>query len=197
MTGRTIRTVRIGRLRGRHAGELLTVQRAAYVTEAQRYATAALPPLVETVDQVRADLLAPSVVALGAWLGPRLVGSVRGRTDGDRMEVARLAVAPDVQGRGVGRRLLAAVERAAPPGVRTLWLVTGHASDDALRLYRRAGYARVDAPVDALVDAAGDTPGDTPDGTVVDAAGVALAMLEKGVQRRRRVSLMPRARGRS
>jgi ribosomal protein S18 acetylase RimI-like enzyme len=151
-------TVHIGPLEPGHAGEALTVQWAAYVPIAQRYAAPDLPPLTETLDHLRGDLEA-GVPAFGAWLGPRLVGSVRGRPAGDRMEVARLSVAPDLHRRGIGGRLLAAVEAAAPPAVRTLWLVTGVESDASHELYRRAGYAVV--------------------GTSTDAAGVALVVLEK------------------
>lgn len=150
--------IHIGRLAAGHAGEALTVQRAAYVTEAQRYGAPDLPPLTESLDELRADLEF-GVVAFGAWLGTRLAGSVRGRPDGDRMQVSRLAVAPDLQGRGIGRRLLAAVESGAPPAVRTFWLVTGAGSDTSLTFYQRAGYAVV--------------------GDATDAAGVALAVLEK------------------
>ncbi len=147
-------TVRIGVAGPEHAGEALTVQRAAYVTEAQRYSAPGIPPLVETLDELRADLAAPDVVARAAWLGPRLVGSVRGRVAGDELEVARLTVAPDLQGRGIGRALLTAVHAAAPPGVRRFWLVTGARSADNLRLYAAAGY-RVTGEV---VDAAGVGP---------------------------------------
>ena len=157
-------TVHIGPLGPGHAGEALTVQLAAYVEVARQYGAPDLPPLTETVDTLRADVES-GVPAFGAWLGPRLVGSVRARPDGERMEVRRLSVAPDVRRRGAGRLLLAAVEAAAPPAVRVLWLVTGTASDRSLDLYRRAGYAVV--------------------GDSVDAAGVALAVLEKPVGPRR------------
>lgn len=131
--------VRIAPLRPVHAGEALTVQRAAYVTEAQRYSAPDIPPLTETVAELRADL-AGGVLAVGAWLGPRLVGAVRGRVAGDRMEVARFVVAPDLQGRGAGRALLGALHAAAPPEVAVLWLVTGARSVENLRFYARAGY---------------------------------------------------------
>ena len=50
--------MRIGVAGPEHAGEALTVQRAAYVTEAQRYSAPGIPPLVETLEQLRADLAA-------------------------------------------------------------------------------------------------------------------------------------------
>ncbi|WP_211223989.1 GNAT family N-acetyltransferase [Pseudonocardia asaccharolytica] len=144
--------VRVAPLGAEYAGEAWTVQRAAYVAEAQRYC-AQIPPLVETLATVRAELAradGPELVARGAWLGPRLVGSVRGRIDGDRMEVSRFAVAPDVQHRGIGRALLAAVHAAAPPPVRTFWLVAAAGSEDNLRFYAAAGYRVVDHLVDHL-----------------------------------------------
>jgi ribosomal protein S18 acetylase RimI-like enzyme len=123
-----------------NAGELWTVQRAAFLDEATVYATTDIPPLRETLDELHADLAAPHVRTLAVWLGTRLVGSARGRVDGDRMEVARISVAPDQRGQGFGRLLLTAVEQAAPEQVRTLWLYTGARSEDNQRMYRKAGY---------------------------------------------------------
>ena len=81
-------------------------------------------------------------------------------------------MAPDVQGRGVGRALLAALHAAAPPSVRTMWLVTGARSDDNRRLYAAAGYV----VVGSVVDDAGvelvrmERPAGTPDMAVVRGA---------------------------
>ena len=121
------------------AGEILTVQRAAYLVEAQRYRDLFLPPLTETRDEVRAALAGPAVV-LAARLGPRLVGSVRARIDGDTAHVGRLAVAPDQQGRGIGGRLLSAVEAACAGRVTRFALFTGAESGKNLGLYARRGY---------------------------------------------------------
>ncbi|WP_300019422.1 GNAT family N-acetyltransferase [Pseudonocardia sp.] len=155
--------LRVGRPGPEHAGELLTVQRAAYVTEAQRYDAPHIPPLVETLGEVHADLESADrgagPVVRAAWIGARLVGSVRGRVDGDRMEISRLTVAPDVQGRGVARALLTAVHAATPDAVRTCWLVTGARSEDNMRLYAAAGYAVT--------------------GRAIDAAGVELVRMER------------------
>ncbi|ODU05559.1 MAG: hypothetical protein ABS81_07295 [Pseudonocardia sp. SCN 72-86] len=150
--------VRIGTPAPEHAGEMLTVQRAAYVTEAQRYDAPGIPPLRESLQEIRADLVGAGP-ARAAWIGPRLVGSVRGRVDGTAMEVVRFTVAPDVQGGGIGRALLEALHAAAPAAVRAFWLVTGGRSDDNLRFYGAAGYRVV--------------------GTVVDDAGVELVRMER------------------
>ncbi|MCG5212494.1 GNAT family N-acetyltransferase [Streptosporangium soli] len=119
------------------AGEILTLQRAAYVTEAQLYGDPFIPPLVESVDQIR-KIIGDGTV-LKAVEGGRIIGSVRGRLAGATCLVGRLVVAPDAQGRGVGGALLAALhDDLAEAAVFDLF--TGHLSDGNLRLYRRHGY---------------------------------------------------------
>jgi tRNA (guanine37-N1)-methyltransferase len=49
-------------------------------------------------------------------------------------------VAPDLQGRGMGRALLAHIEAVADPEATSYLLFTGARSADNLRMYRRAGY---------------------------------------------------------
>ncbi|NEM06451.1 GNAT family N-acetyltransferase [Geodermatophilus normandii] len=141
------------------AGEVLTLQRAAYVTEAQLYGDPGIPPLTETLEEVVAAVAAGSV--LTATVGPRVVGAVRGELAGGVLSVGRLVVAPDRRGRGVGTALLAAVERT--PGARRAVLFTGARSAGNLRLYHRAGYReerreRVSAGLE-LLHLAKDLPG--------------------------------------
>jgi GNAT superfamily N-acetyltransferase len=128
------------RLSDLDAGELLTLQRAAYVTEAQLHGDVRLPPLTQTLPELRAELADPAVVALGVRQAGRLVAAVRVRTLGDGLvALGRLAVAPDRQGHGLGSLLLSASETAVP-GTRRIELFTGELSAANLRLYRRFGY---------------------------------------------------------
>lgn len=138
------------RLSDVHAGEVLTLQRAAYVPEAQRYRDPDLPPLVETLDELTAALASPSVVALGVREDHRLVGAVRVRIADDVAHLGRLVVAPDRQGQGIGSALLTACESALPAEVREIRLFTGDRSAATIRLYERFGYLR---------------QGETPEGT--------------------------------
>ena len=55
-------------------------------------------------------------------------------------QIGRLMIAPYLQGRGLGRELLAYAESLAPDDVRTLWLNAGAKSTENLRLYKKAGY---------------------------------------------------------
>ncbi len=125
------------------AGELLTLQRAAYVTEAQSHADPGLPPLRQTLAELREELASPDVVALGIRDRGRLVASVRVRHSGphpEAAEIARLAVAPDRQGEGMGTRLLLEAERHVRPGVIAIVLFTGEHSHRNLVMYARHGY---------------------------------------------------------
>jgi GNAT superfamily N-acetyltransferase len=118
------------------AGELLTLQRAAYVTEAQLYDDVRLPPLVQTLDELVGELATSTCLA--AVAGTRLVGAVRSRERDGVLHVGRLVVAPDRQGQGIGTRLLLAAEQAT--GLPRATLFTGARSSANLRLYRRHGY---------------------------------------------------------
>lgn len=60
---------------------------------------------------------------------------------GDYGEVKRMYASPAVRGRGIGYRLLAEIEQIArAEGLAILRLETGNQSDEALKLYRRAGF---------------------------------------------------------
>lgn len=128
------------------AGELLTLQRACWLQEAQANDTLDIPALHESLDDVR------------AWLGEwdtwvvrragRLVGAVRGRVEGgDRWDIGRIMVAPDLQGSGLGRILLEHIQAVAPAEVTSYVLFTGAGSARNQRMYRKAGFRlRTDLP---------------------------------------------------
>jgi ribosomal protein S18 acetylase RimI-like enzyme len=127
------------------AGEVLTLQRAANVTEAQAHADLNLPPLRQSLPDLTSELTDSHVLALGLRdRHGRLVAAVRARTDEDNARVAeigRLTVVPDRQGQGLGTRLLSAAEQQLPASVAELRLFTGEHSDGNLRLYGRLGFA--------------------------------------------------------
>ena len=96
------------------AGELLTLQRAAYVTEGRLHDSFDFPPLTD--DLAAVEQLIADTTCLVARRDGRLVGSVFGRREADdSWFIGRLMVAPDLQGGGLGRRLLDLIEDAAPP----------------------------------------------------------------------------------
>jgi len=122
------------------AGELLTLRRAAFVTEAQQYGDPNIPPLTQTLDELHADLDVDGVITLGAWSGHRMIGSIRVLVEGTKATLGRFAVAPDLQGRGVGTRLLMAILPYLPDGIEEVWVFTGRDSLQNLALYEKHGY---------------------------------------------------------
>ncbi|MET8140279.1 GNAT family N-acetyltransferase [Sphaerisporangium sp. NPDC005288] len=128
----------IERARPEDAGEILTLQRAAYVVEAQLYGDPFIAPLVESLEGLRGAIASATV--LKAVESGRIVGSVRGRLGERSGLIGRLVVAPDRQGQGLGTALMKAVEGELSPQVEAFDLFTGHLSEGNLRLYRRLGY---------------------------------------------------------
>jgi len=130
------------------AGELLTLHRAAYVTEGQAQAIWTCRPCGRPCQiwPPSLQLADPAVLALG-WRDDtgRLIAAARARvaeTAKGIAEIGRLTVVPDRQGQRLGTRLLTAVEAELPPSVTELRLFTGERSVDNLRLYARAGYTK-------------------------------------------------------
>ena len=122
------------------AGELLTVRRAAFVTEAQLYDDPKLPALTQTLEELVEDLQKDNVITIGAWIGPRLVGSIRVGLEDGKANLSRLAVVPDLQHRGIGTQLLFAVLGYLPEDTDEVWVFTGADSKQNLSLYAKHGF---------------------------------------------------------
>lgn len=119
------------------AEAVLALQRQAYASEAALYDDWAIPPLTQTLAELRGEFATHRILVARSENG--LVGSVRGRLVDGTCHVGRLVVAPEHRRRGLGSRLMAAIEAAFPEAVR-FELFTGHRSAGNLALYRRLGY---------------------------------------------------------
>ncbi len=105
-----------------------------------------------TAEQRFGPNLKPAQVApgLGTFVMARLdgrpvgCGAVR-LLDPTTVEVKRMFVEPEMRGRGVAKQILAHLEGAGRElGARRAVLETGVYQDEAIGLYRRAGYREVD-----------------------------------------------------
>lgn len=122
------------------AESILALQQAAYQSEARLYNDWLIPPLVQTLEDLRAEFATTTV--LKALSEGKLVGSVRASMTAGVVQIGRLVVAPGLQGRGIGSAMLRAIE-ACFPGARCYELFTGSLSVDNIRLYQRHGYGVV------------------------------------------------------
>ena len=122
------------------AGEILTLQRAAFLRDAQLYNDPFMSSLTQTVDEVRAEITDPERIVLKATAGHRIVGSVRGHIVDGACSIGRLMTAPDLEGQGIGGLLMAAIEERAAPSVDRYELHTGAKSTGNIAMYERRGY---------------------------------------------------------
>ncbi len=120
------------------AGEIWTMARACWITEARDHNSFNIPALTENLTDVQEWL-----TQWRAWVvrsRGRLIGSVRARRTEKLWDIGRLMVAPDMQGRGLGKALLAYAEQQAPDDIVGFSMFTGGHSVANLRMYQRAGY---------------------------------------------------------
>jgi ribosomal protein S18 acetylase RimI-like enzyme len=122
------------------AEAILALQRLAYQSEARLYDDWSIPPLTQTLEETRTELARMTV--LKACDGEVVVGSVRAVVQDGVCSIGRLIVHPEYQGRGIGTRLMLAIESAFPKAA-TFELFTGSKSLRTIRLYERLGYATV------------------------------------------------------
>jgi GNAT superfamily N-acetyltransferase len=91
------------------------------------------------------DFSPPSGAFLVAEADGELIGCGGWRTHGEDAELKRMYTAPSARGRGVARRVLAAVEESARAhGRRRLILETGDRQPEAIALYTTSGYDLID-----------------------------------------------------
>ncbi len=130
------------------AGELHTLRLAAFVAEGRANDSFDIPPLTDGLDATEAALARDTVLV--ARLRGRLVGAVIGTAGlAGAWTIGRLIVAPDLQGRGIGGRLLAEAEAAAPPNRTVATLITGVGSKKNIAFYTRRGYRVIDRTEDS------------------------------------------------
>lgn len=132
------------------AGEVMVLQIAASVSQAQQHNDLWLPAFAQTAEELSKELADPQVTGLG-WRNEagRLLACVRLTRSAEVVYVGRLMVAPDLQGQGLGSSLMRASEDFMPEEVRRFDLFTGEFSPDNVRLYERLGYQQTHQEVGA------------------------------------------------
>jgi NAD(P)H-dependent FMN reductase/GNAT superfamily N-acetyltransferase len=140
------------------ASEVTVLQRCCWVEEAMLNDTMDILALHESPEDVREWLA--NWHTTGIRLDGRLLGTVRARPVGTDWHLGRLAVVPDLRGRGLGRWLLHTAEAAAGPDLRRILLFTGAKSLRNIDLYQSEGYQPVSlAGPDGTVCLAKEIPG--------------------------------------
>lgn len=123
------------------APAILALQRIAFEPEARACQVWEIPPLQETEDGIREHIRMATV--LKAMDGDRLVGAIRGIVNSGACLIRVLVVSPEHQGRGLGARLLTAIEDAHRQ-VERFELTTNMIMVGNVRFYLRNGYEVVE-----------------------------------------------------
>jgi GNAT superfamily N-acetyltransferase len=122
-------------------GEILQLQKQAYLSEADLYNDYDIKPLLQTLDDIKQDFL--NQIFLKAIIDNKtttiIVGSVRAYKQKDTVCIGRLAVRPAYQNKGIGAKLMISMEDLFG-SVRRFELFTGHKSMKNIYLYQKLGY---------------------------------------------------------
>lgn len=118
--------------------EILKLQKAAFLSEALLVNDLSVQPMTQTPDSLEKEFDRGIILKYTDPESQRIVGSVRAYEESGTAHVRKLIVHPDFQGRGIGKRLLYAIEEYFSG--KRLKLFTGVLSEKNQALYRRAGY---------------------------------------------------------
>ena len=118
--------------------EILSIQKLAYKSEAEIYDDFSIPPLVQTVEEIKEEF--KNHVFLKVVQNNRIIGSVRALQIGDKTcYIGRLIVHPDFQNKGIGTKLMKKIEDIFKECQR-FELITGHKSMKNIILYQKLDY---------------------------------------------------------
>jgi ribosomal protein S18 acetylase RimI-like enzyme len=119
------------------AQEILALQKLAYQSEAEIYNDFTIPPLHQTLDEIKAEFKDQHFLKFCADGG--IIGSVRAYVKEGTCYIGKLIVHPECQNQGIGTKLLQEIENTFD-NVTRYELFTGHKSRKNLHLYEKNGY---------------------------------------------------------
>ncbi len=118
------------------AEEILKIQKLAYQSEAERYNNYDIPPLKQTIEELKEQF--KNHIILKAVLDEKVIGTIRAYQKNETCYVGRLAIRPDMQNQGIGTSLMKEIEKYFNP--ERFELFVGSKSDKNIHLYQKLGY---------------------------------------------------------
>lgn len=119
--------------------EILDLQKACYLSEAELHNDFNIPPLTQTIESINGEFD-------NGWLflkvvhNNTIIAAGRGIIDGDTAHIAKLTVKQEFQNQKIGQSLLKKIESKLSNSKR-YELFTGHKSLRNIYLYEKLGYS--------------------------------------------------------
>lgn len=117
--------------------EILDLQKAAYISEAELYNDYNIQPLRQTLEDIIKEYTDKTF--LKAIISGKIVGSVRANEENGTCYIGKLIVHPDYQNQGIGTALMRSIEDYFKD-CRRYELYTGKQSVKNIYLYNKVGY---------------------------------------------------------
>ena len=117
---------------------ILQLQIQAYLSEAEIYNDYSIPPLIQSLTEIKREFV-EQVFLKAVEENGEIIGSVRAYLEKGSVYVGRLIVQPELQNKGIGTKLMNAIEQHFKIANR-YELFTGHKSAQNLYLYQILGY---------------------------------------------------------
>lgn len=117
--------------------EILALQYIAYQSEAKLFNNMDIPPLKQTIDEVYDEFSKGTFLKAVDEKGV-IIGSVRAYQENNTVYIGKLMVHPDMQKKGLGTKLLLAIEAKYPN--KRYELFTSTKSISNIKLYEKLGY---------------------------------------------------------
>ncbi len=119
--------------------EILTLQKFSYEENGRRYNNFNIPPLTQTLDDIREEFKKQIFLKAENEKG-KIIGSIRAYEENNFCHIGRLMVSPEYQNNGIGSNLLKEIEKGFP-NVKKFKLFTGCKDEKNICLYKKNGFS--------------------------------------------------------
>ena len=121
--------------------QILQLQKRAFHGQALIYNDFSLPPLTQTIDDLRKEFREKAIYKLKQ--DGKIIASIRCYIKDNILYIEKLIVDPDFQNRGIGTKIMTDIEKRYSSSVNRYSLFTGDKSARNIHLYKKMGYKEI------------------------------------------------------
>lgn len=136
LTGRELVKIEVASVK--ELPEILKLQKMAFLSEARMLNNFNITPLTQTLEELEYESGNCTVLIGREETSRQIIGSIRAYEDRERVYVGKLIVHPHYQNRGLGTKLLQAIESYSKNKIFQLHTISKNFKN--LYIYQKAGY---------------------------------------------------------